>query len=62
MKTLLCALLLITAPASAHSFYSLLCCSDKDCGPLPDGRFHGCFRAGKADGELLCLYVPGFGS
>lgn len=30
-------LLFLTSSASAHSFYELECCHDKDCAPVEDG-------------------------
>jgi hypothetical protein len=35
MKTVI-ALLFLTSSAMGHDFYTLDCCSDKDCGPLPN--------------------------
>ncbi|MDO9415848.1 hypothetical protein [Pararhizobium sp.] len=33
---LLALVLLRSQPALAHSFYDMLCCSDKDCTPIAD--------------------------
>lgn len=30
--------LLGTTYVNAHSWYDLVCCSDKDCGPVPEGE------------------------
>lgn len=33
----LCAFAAPTQSAEGHEFYSYECCSDNDCGPLPEG-------------------------
>lgn len=34
--TILLALLILTGPAAAHSFYDVECCHDQDCAPMPE--------------------------
>lgn len=42
------AFLLLALPARAHSFYSMSCCDERDCTPLPNGQV----RIGR-DGYLV---------
>lgn len=30
-------LMMVAAVAHGHEWYSAACCSDRDCGPIPDG-------------------------
>jgi len=32
--------------------------TDRKVRPSPDGQFHWCSIAGKADGKTICLFVP----
>ena len=34
------ALVLLSSPAAAHSWYDQTCCGGRDCAPIPEGAVH----------------------
>lgn len=45
-------ILAMTRDADAHSWYDLVCCQDKDCGPALGAAY-------QSDGSLLLEVAPG---
>lgn len=44
---------ILATKARAHSFYSIICCSNKDCAPVPDGTIKA---------SAMGWVVPGYGT